>query len=281
MELGREERGAVTVTRVRTAGCEVDVTDHGAQVLRWRPTGGPDAVWISPRATYERGRPIRGGVPLCFPWFGLREGAPSHGFARLVRWLAEEPEADGEGVRFRWVLEPDADTTGWWPHPFRVEVTVYAGRELHHVVRVENAGGQALPCELALHGYLGVRDAAAAYVEGLDGAAVLDKVDGRSGVQGAGPLGFGAEVDAVFTPASRRVTLVDPGLGRRLHLDRDGAAHVVAWNPGPHKALGDLPDDGWRAFVCLETAAVAPTPLLLPPGGARVVTQRLSVEEQG
>ncbi len=277
MELGHEERGAIGVTRVRTAAAEVDVTDHGAQVLRWRPTGQPDVVWTSPRAVYERGKAIRGGVPLCFPWFGARPGVPSHGFARTTAWRGEEPLPDGDGVRFRWVLEPDADTVGLWPHPFRVEVEVRAGRELVHVVRVENGGPEPLSCELALHGYFAVLDASRVTVEGLADAAFVDKVTGATGRREGGAVAFGGEVDLVTSPAGRRASLVDPGLGRRIHVDRDGADGVVVWNPGPARPLPDLPDEGWRSFVCLETAAVAPSPLLLPPGGARVVTQRVSV----
>lgn len=277
MELAYEERGGVTVTRVRTAACEIDVTDHGAQVLRWRPAGEPDVVWCSPRAAWERGRPIRGGVPVCFPWFGARPGAPAHGFARTTRWRAEDVVEEGGTAVFRWVLEPDADTTGWWPHAFRLEATVRAGRELSHAIRIENGGREPLGCELALHGYFAVLDAARATVEGLGGAPFLDKTSGREGERGDEPLGFGAEVDLVARPSGRRVTLVDPGLGRRILVDRDGADGVVVWNPGPARALPDVPDGGWRSFVCVETAAVAPRALVLPPGGARLVTQVVSV----
>lgn len=280
MELGREERGSLTVTRVRTAACEVDVTDHGAQVLRWRPGTGPDVVWTSARATWERGKPIRGGVPVCFPWFGSRPGLPSHGFARTTTWQAEEPVSDGDTVRFRWRLEPDADTTTWWPHAFRVELEVIAGRTLSHVIRVENGGARALACELALHGYFGVRDAARAVVEGLADAPATDKVTGRSTVAPA-RLGCGGPLDLVAAPSGTRTTLVDPGWGRRVHIDRDGAPAVIVWNPGPDRPLPDLPPEGWRSFVCVESGAIGPSPLQLAPGGARVITQQISVEEGG
>jgi glucose-6-phosphate 1-epimerase len=114
-------------------------------------------------------------------------------------------------------------------------------------------------------------------VEGLARAPFFDKVDAVQGVRGDEPLGFGSEVDAVLSPPGPRVTLVDPGLGRRLEVDRDGADQVVVWNPGPTQRLADVPADGWRSFVCVETAAVRERALTLPPGGAAVVIQRVGV----
>jgi glucose-6-phosphate 1-epimerase len=283
VELERTERGSIAITRVRTASCEVEVTDHGAQVLRWRPTGLPDVLWTSPAAAWERGKAVRGGVPLCFPWFGARGGgAPSHGFARLVTWAASEPEPDGEGVRFRWLLEQNADTTAWWPHPFRLELQVVAGpRGLTHVVRLENGGPSALPCELALHGYFAVDDVRRVRLHGLSGGPALDKVTGAPRPLPDGPFAPDGATDLVCAPAGSRVSFVDPAWGRRVTVDREGADRVVVWNPGAAHGLADVPAEGWRGFVCVETAAVGDAALVLPPGGARVVSQHVGLEEAG
>ena len=258
---------------------------HGAHVMSWDPAGHDPVLWVSSRATDSYGSAIRGGIPVCFPWFGpgrTGDRTPSHGFARVVEWrrtTGPDPAADTAAVRFELTHE---DLEPRWreafPYGFRAVYTVEFGAELTASLEVHNTGGEAFDFEQALHTYLAVGDCRRIGIEGMDGVGYHDKVTGRDAVQ-SGTLRLTGETDRVFyTTGGARVR--DPVLGRTLAVGTEGSATTVVWNPWREKAAGmaDFGRDEWTGMVCVEAANVLDAAVTLAPGQTHVLSQRIAVE---
>lgn len=266
----------------RTPLAEGRVTDHGAQVVAWRPAGSEPVIWLSRYAVWDPGSAIRGGVPICFPWFGPgRSGqmTPAHGFARTAQWDLESA-SESEGVTTVVHVLTDKQTSSpRWPFRYRATATVSLGETLRMVLAVENADDRPFSFETALHTYLAVGDAPSIVIEGLEGARFHDKVTGKDAVQ-VGPLRLAAEVDRVYaSPAT--VEVHDPVLNRTLVIEKSGSASTIIWNPWVEKAqaMTDFGDDEWRSMVCVETANVGDHAVLLAPREVHEMKVTLSVDQ--
>lgn len=254
---------------VRTARGDLSV--QGAHVTRFVPPAGGDLLFVSPRTQFARGVPIRGGVPLVFPWFGddpEGRGRPAHGFARRVDWRVVEA-ADG-GVSSHAVLElvDDERTRAQWPHRFRAVLDVRLRDRLELRFAVENRGEEPFRFEVLFHTYLRVHDVRACTVAGLRGARYRDKAKGGiEVVDDAEVVTFGGEVDRTYCGNDADCVLDDPGLRRRITVRKQHARSTVVWSPGAEKAarLADL-GDAWPQFVCIESGNVADDAIALAPG---------------
>ncbi len=260
------------------------VHDHGAQVTSWAPTGAAPVLWLSDLARFEAGRAIRGGVPVCFPWFGPgRAGdlAPPHGFARTAPWhLVHEGVAE-RGVTLTYELSDTEATAPEFPYRYHAAYRVLLGTELGLELTVSNTGDEAFEIEEALHAYLAVGDVREARVEGLGGVAYVDKLDGGMPVQD-GPVRFTGETDRVYRTGGP-VRLVDPVLGRTLVVETTGAADIVVWTPWRDKAIeaADIGEQSWTSFVCVEGANALDDAVTVAPGGSHRLGYRLRVEPGG
>jgi glucose-6-phosphate 1-epimerase len=277
----RVVRNGLDLVELETPASTCNVAPHGAQVLSFAPRGGRDWLWVSPKARWRVGAALRGGIPICFPWFGphpSERGFPAHGFARTQLWrLAGVDEVAGERLRAVFELGADAQTTALFPHPFTARATVIAGDDLQLSFEVENRGSDPFAFEIALHTYFAVSDIATISVEGLGGCGYVDKVAGGARRrQDDGPLRIMGEVDRVYDSGGP-LTLLDPAVSRSLRLETAGAASSVVWNPGPDKAraLADLEPDGFRGFVCIESGNVGDGRIDLPPGGRHLLSVRV------
>lgn len=265
--------------------------DHGAHLASWEVDGRP-VLWLSPAAVLDGSAPIRGGVPICFPWFaGGPDGqhSPSHGVARTARW--RRVATHGEEV-WAWELSDtdvtDAPGAQQIPGPFLLRYAVRltpSGSDHSPVLGVEltvhNPGAEGYEAEVALHTYLAVGDVEHVRIEGLDGASYLDKVSGTQEHQ-EGDVTLTAETDRVYD-RSGPVLVHDPAWARVLEVRPHGATQTVVWNPWAEKsaAAADLTDDSWRGFVCVETATSGGLPLPLAPGETRVVGCALTARPVG
>jgi glucose-6-phosphate 1-epimerase len=269
--------------RLRACGSEALVYLHGGHVASFKTQEHGELLWLSRQAVYAEGKAIRGGVPICFPWFGAHSserGFPAHGFARTRAFRFEGSEERGDSVLCELSLESDAETRRLFPHEFRARLRVSVGRELGVSFEVENKSQTEFDYELALHTYLGVSDARQITLRGLAGASYDDKVSGARGcVEGASPLGFSAETDRVYT-STARVTVDDPARGRRLIVDKTASRSTVVWNPWIDKAkrMADFGDDEWPEMVCIEAANVSPHGIRLPPEARHATTTIISAE---
>lgn len=249
----------------------------GAQVLSWIPSGGTDVFWLSPAATLDGSRGIRGGVPICWPWFADHpsdRSQPFHGLVRTVLWVPAEMNIDKASVRLSFTLPNDFTRGGPLVPRFDVEV----GRTLRMMLTTENSGSADVRLTEALHSYFAVGDTTRATVEGLADVDYLDKVAAFARKRQHGPVDFKGETDRIYL-AGGETRIVDPVLGRSLRIVTEGSGATVVWNPGPERAarMPDIPDDTWRHFVCVETANAADKAVVVAPGGAHRLVAEVSI----
>src|SRR5664279_263893 len=276
LETGR--RG-LPVLRVNGPAARAEIYLHGATVTDWTPRGRQPVLWVSSASRFTADAPIRGGVPICFPWFGARAGhpeSPSHGFARRSDWVVVDARDDGDEVIVRLRLtDRDAAGASAWPHPFEALYTVVVGSRLTLALTVTNRGSDDLSFEEALHTYLSVRDIRATEVIGLEGAAFCDSLAGPEVLPAENtPVRFGAETDRVYPGSTATTTVLETGAGRSVVIAKAGSATTVVWNPWIVKAaaLADLADDEWKRLLCVETGNLRDAAIRLAPGQSHTMT---------
>lgn len=264
VSIGTGEGGLPTID-IATENATARIYLYGAHVTDWTPKGSDPVLWLSPNSFFEEGSPIRGGIPICLPWFSKGpdgDKEPMHGVARLTEWqLGDVTEQDGAVVVTLLLHLED------WEARYRVSV----GSELTLELTTTNTGTDDRQVEEALHTYFAVGDAARATVVGLDGASYFDKVLGEQATQ-VGDVTFTERTDRVYDSTSA-VTLIDPGKNRRIEIEKQGSANTVVWNPWAEaaKAMADIPDAAWPHFVCVETAQVGAAASILAPGDSRTI----------
>ncbi|NLT25861.1 MAG: D-hexose-6-phosphate mutarotase [Microbacteriaceae bacterium] len=258
------------------------ILDRGAHVTHWRPAGAAHPVlWSSAIAESSAERAWRGGVPICAPWFAAGPDgrrSPSHGPARTAVWEALVPDGDdaGEGLT-RHRLEVRGDAAGA-PARLELELTTRRGADsLETALELRNAGDGPALVEAALHSYFAVSDVTAIALEGLERAPFFDKVSGLVRAPGEAPP-FGELVDRVHESRRGDVVIADAGWSRRLRIEREGAAEIVVWNPGPDHEPGDVEPGDWRGFVCVEAAVLGAGAVTLAPGAGHRLVSRVRVE---
>ena len=244
---------------------------HGAHVTSWKPGGGEEALFLSSQSRWEDGRAIRGGIPICFPWFGNKADdpkAPAHGFARTKAWQLESIVQVGGAVTVSMFTESDENTRKWWPAKFRLVHRATFGRELNLELVVTNTGSTSLRFEEALHAYHRVGNIEKARVRGLDSVYYLDKTDSNRKKMEHGEIAIASETDRVYLDATGAIELEDPVLHRRTRVTKENSRTTVVWNPWVEKAhsLSDFADDEWKQMICIETSNVGPFAVDLAPG---------------
>jgi D-hexose-6-phosphate mutarotase len=271
-------RGGLPVLRVDGAAARAEIYLHGATVTEWTPRGREPVLWVSSASRFTGDAAIRGGVPICFPWFGARAGhpeSPSHGFARLSQWSLVDAHDDGEDVTVRLRLtDSQATGAGAWPHRFEAVYTVVVGSRLSLALTVTNRGEDVAVFEEALHTYLGVCDIRATQVSGLQGAAFYDQLAGPGPEPGeSDPVRFGAETDRIYLGTRAPATVRDDEAGRSVLIEKDGSETTVVWNPWIDKAqaLPDFGDDEWRRMVCVEVSNIGAAAVRLGPGASHTM----------
>jgi len=234
------------------------ISQHGAQVLSWIPAGGQDRLYLSPRAVFDGKRPIRGGVPVCFPQFAGHGPLPFHGFARRHRWQVVGTRAGKDYAVATLRLTEDADTLPIWPHAFTAEMSVsIGGGRLDMELEVQNTGDAPFSFTAALHTYLKVGEVEALRIEGLRGLAYTDTADaGRLKKETGIGVVVEGEVDRIYHDAPPTLLLREEHRAMGIHAEN--FPDVVVWNPWVDKcaALDDMPADGFRRMLCVEAAAV-------------------------
>lgn len=274
----------LTGWQVRTALCRALISRQGAQVLAFQAVGKKPLLWCSERAAYRPGTAIRGGIPLCFPWFGPHPadpGRPAHGFARLRDWALVTAEKRGELLHLAFRLESDGATHALWPHDFRATLGMTLGRSLSLQLHVENTGSTDFRFGFAFHSYLPVADIQRTLVEGLDGTLYIDQLHpGRARRRQQGPLRFAGETDRIYLHAPAQCLVCDEAGGQALRLSASGCRSVIVWNPWQEKTarLADMAPAAWRGMVCVESGNVADDEVGLPAGASKVFALRLEGE---
>lgn len=278
--------GGLPFIRVRNAHAEAVVSLYGAQVLSYRPLGASaDLLFVSERAHHQAGQAIRGGVPVCWPWFGADPqglGRPAHGVARTrlwsVRGTATTPAGD---TQITLDLVDTPETRAIWPHAFQLVLEITVGATLRLALGTRNTGKTPFHITQALHSYFAVGDIAQTTVTGLDGCRYIDKATGAGGAMPSqkGAVIIAAEIDRIYTGAPAVLTIEDAALERRIRIASAGSHTTVVWNPGAVIAAGmaDLEDDAYQRFVCVETANAADEVVTVPAGGGHRLVADISL----
>ena len=268
-------------------GSEAIVYLLGAQVTHWQPAGAEAVLWVSRQSAFGIGQAIRGGVPVCHPWFGNKAddpGAPLHGFVRLMPWIVESVEQNDDGtVTVAFWIKFDQGTAGW-PGFFELRHRITVGPTLTMELTTTNCGRDALTITEALHSYFRVSDVRSVSIDGLAGCTYFGKVTGGANqVQGDGPVGFAGETDNVYLHSRATCVLDDPGMGRKIHVAKRGSRSTVVWNPWIDKArsMPNFGDDEWPEMLCIETANALDDAVTIPPGATHTMAARISLDPPG
>lgn len=256
--------------------CTGSIALLGAHVMEWTPAGQKPVLFMSADAVFEEGQAIRGGIPVCWPWFGGREGLPGHGFARLRFWDLVRAVDSAGGVELEFRLQGKGDLG--WPHPFELALNVKLGDTLAVALEMKHLGESTVEITAALHTYLGVGDIAQTHVEGLADRHYLDSLDDHRKARQEGAVIFDREVDRIYL-AEGAVQVVDPDWHRTLDIDKSGSRATVVWNPWIEKSkrLADLPDDAYHGFLCIEAANTGEEVVRLEPHGTHTLSQVIRV----
>ena len=274
-------QGELPMIGISTMWSSAEVYLQGAHLTTFRKHGQTPLTFMSQCSRFTEGQPIRGGIPVVFPWFGMREGMGNHGFARVKNWELKEfaPAPDGSvSVRFRLPDFPEASS---YP-PFTADYVVTVSEELMLQLIVTNqAKDEPLVFENCFHTYFEVGDVTAVSVHGLQAVSYLDKVANfarRTDTEEA--IRFASEVDRIYLDTAGPVEILDPRLGRRIRIQKQGSNSTVVWNPWIAKSqqMPDFGNDEYQRMVCVECGNVATNEITLAPGRSSTLTVRLSTE---
>jgi len=277
-----EGNGGLPEVRVAGSFAEGEIYLYGAHVTSWKPKGFDDLLYLSSKARFQEGQAIRGGIPICFPWFRGKADdpkAPVHGFARTRMWQLDSIVDSERGVAVTMSTESDDQTRRWWHAEFRLQHRVTFGAELMMELACTNTGNVPLRFEEALHTYNRVVTVQDVRVQGLDGAHFLDNTSSNVERVQSGELAIASQTDNAYLNSRGAVDLIDPGMRRQIRLTKEGSLNTVVWNPWREKAaeMKDLGDGEWMQFLCVEACNILDAAVTLAPGHQHRMTAILSM----
>jgi len=275
--------GGLPKLEVTTRSASAEIYLHGAQVTSWQPAGAEEVIFLSKHSHWEDGRAIRGGIPVCFPWFRAKADdpeAPAHGFVRTREWQLDSVIAEEDGsVIAVFSTESDGSTRRWWPNSFHLALRITIGSTLGLELTAANTGSEPFSFEEALHTYFRVGHAERVRVRGLDGVSYLDNVDQNHEKTQSGDLVLTGTTDNAYLNIPSVAELVDPVLRRTLRTEKENSHTTVVWNPWQHGAasLSDLGADEWQQMTCVEASNILSSAVRLEPGQEHTMRAKLSI----
>jgi len=277
--------GGLPMINVSNDYADAMISVYAGQVLSFTPKGAADVLFVSDKAYYAEGKAIKGGVPICWPWFGADpegKGRPAHGFMRNRMWSEWETRENADGSTTVILgVESSPETLAIWPHAFRLAMEITVGKTLQLALVTRNTGDAAFTITQAMHTYFAVGDIAQTTVTGLDGTQYLDKAADGNGAtkQQDGAISIVGEVDRVYLGVPAELAIVDGALNRTIRITSSGNKTAVVWNPWAKIAAGmaDLQDDDYTRFVCVETTNAADNVVEVVAGGEFRLTAEYGV----
>ena len=259
---------------------------QGAHLAAWQPKGQQPAIFLSRRSDFAPGKPIRGGVPIAFPWFANRHDGktgPSHGFARIQEWTLAFAALAGDDLHMTFTLGPTEVSRGLGYDNFRLAFQLTVGRSLTMQLTVVNDATVPLVFEEALHTYYAVADIHEVTVDGLDGVTYLDKTDNFQAKVQHGAITITEPTDRVYLNTTSTCIVHDAGGKRRITVAKTGSNTTVIWNPWESGALKlpDLDPTEWHEYIAVETVNAAANAVTLAPGAKHVMQAHMTVEGVG
>lgn len=281
----KEITDGMIIAEVANQHALANIALQGAHIATFQPRGEEPVIWLSPNAGFAPGKSIRGGVPICWPWFGphkMDSKLPNHGFARTMPWEVLETKAlpDGSTLLRFGLIENDATHTKW-PHHSTAQLEVTAGKTLHVELLTHNTGNTAFELSEALHTYFQISDIEKITIRGLDDCVYLDKAQNFARFTQKDGIVIENEVDRVYINTGTDCVIEDKGMKRAIRIAKQGSMSTVVWNPWAEKAdkMGDFGEDGFRGMVCVESGNAMENTITLAPGETHRLTVTYSVEK--
>ncbi len=272
--------GGLVVAEINSRHASARVALQGAQVLAWQPTGHKPVIWTSRAAVFEPGKGVRGGMPVCWPWFGARDGLPAHGFVRTRTWQVRSTAVDASGqVVLKLGIQDDASTRALWDFAFDLELTVTVGSQLTVALTTRNTDSKAFTITDALHTYFAVTDIAQTGVQGLAECHYLDKVKDFANARQTGAVMFTGETDRIYTDTRTECLIEDRAGQRVIRVGKTGSMSTVVWNPWSEreKAFADMAAGEYKEMLCVETCNAGPDQITLAAADCHTLTTIISV----
>ncbi len=247
----------VKVVRVIHEKATAGIALHGGHVISFKPEGQEDLIWMSEQAIFDGKAALRGGIPVCWPWFG-RIAAPAHGFARNSEWTLLEHRENEHGVIIELGLMTSESTFSVWPHQFQAHLLIEISDELKVTLDVINTDEQPWTFSGALHTYLNIADIETAKTTGM-GAEYIDSLLDNKVCQGGDELVLTDTIDRVYTKPESVINVADGT--RTISVENQGHNSAVLWNPwaAGAESMSDMQDDGYKTFLCVESTLHAPS----------------------
>ena len=268
----RLELDELTCWRARVGTRELLISQQGAQILSYQEDDQPPLIWLSEQATYKRGQGVRGGVPVCWPWFGGLQrnpqtvqamhlqpaDAPAHGLVRNLDWQLQGIDSRDDGVQLEFVYNSATQPLADWPHAAELRLSIRLDERLHIQLNSRNLGDTPLAISQALHSYFAVSDIRNVAVEGLHGCRYIETLEDWQQRQQDGLLTFSGETDRIYLDTPAQLSIFDRAWQRRIQLHSSGSNSAVLWNPWTDKAqrLSQFAADAWPGMLCIEHANV-------------------------
>jgi glucose-6-phosphate 1-epimerase len=287
-ELSFKEIETGMLIEVDTAQATATISLTGGQVLTWNPKSQVEPVlWVSKLAQYVPGKAIRGGVPICWPWFGAHHSdsrLPGHGFARVLPWEVTSTSIDTSGVVQVELILSESDVVAKllpsdWPASVSLSARIRIGEKLEVSLTTMNNSEREIRFTEGLHTYFYVSDIENVRVLGLEDCEYIDLTDRNKRRQQSGPIVFEGELGRIFVDCDKTSVIEDRKLGRAIHVAGAGSQSIAVWNPWLETAskMTDLGSEGWRSMVCIETANALENAILIQPGQHHTTTAIYSV----
>ena len=279
-----EGKGNMSIAMLSNDYSFAQISLYGAHVLTFEPADMDDVLMMSNKSTFEKGKPLRGGIPLCFPWFGPHatdKSFPPHGFARLMDWSVKSTAQLDNGATQLVLTLSDSDATrAYWPHAFTCDLFITVGETLKMEWVVKNNDSVAFEIAPAMHTYFATNDVEEICIKGLEGVTYLDATQKLLPVvEGNLPVEIDKEVNRCYMDTQSTCEIVDPSMNRTIKVEKTGSNTTVVWNPWADvaKNIPDLADEEYKNFVCVETANVHHNKLTIAAGDSHKMTLNISV----
>jgi glucose-6-phosphate 1-epimerase len=270
--------GGLRKINVTTDFSTAEIYLQGAHITGFQKNGEPPLLFMSDESLFARDKAIRGGVPICFPWFGLREGLPAHGFARVTAWELITTVALPDGS-VRVALRLLQNACGADAFRGNVQFIVTVGDTLTMELQVTNTSAEPLNFEECLHAYFSVGDINDVAITGLKGATYLDKTENNARkLESGDAIRIVSETDRVYLDSTGGVEIHDAKLHRTIRVEKINSDSTVVWNPwiAKSRAMADFGNEEFRRMVCVEAGNVGQNQITLTPGKTSTLRVELS-----
>ncbi|MGH1349798.1 MAG: D-hexose-6-phosphate mutarotase [Methyloligellaceae bacterium] len=280
----RKRNNRLKIYDIENREAAARIAEQGAQLLQWKPHGQDDVIWLSPGASFSPGKPIRGGIPICWPWFGMHPTTseyPSHGLARRNPWKLQTNEDLGDRTLIEFeFINNDFES---WPYYCSATLKFHIGQTLDIQLTTKNL---SQTCQLAytqaLHTYFKVGDIRELEVRGLENTQYINKLKRNAFGKDSTPLTIDTEIDRIYMSPADNIIIDDYSMKRKINISHKGANAIVVWNPGKKKAetMGDMGfADSYKQMLCVETATAGKQCMILEPGEQHTISSSYSVSD--